>query len=333
MERGFRIPTVFLAAGPDTRPQAINLGAANTLNPTGFAAVDANGYIVPAPASIYTDVAAAAVIADNAATNLRMVTGGTGTTLTLANSGVTTLNSILMTDVGGTRTVNIAAGQTLRLGVGGVLNVSDAVATRQSIVIGQTFKPRGPLQRRIRRGELFLMATGLNATANTSVTVSSGIKDNGATPTKVVTGGYVVPERRHGATPTRAELGSPRGVFRAQFNAFGTGDVHIAAGAQTLLNQAGTWNNNFFISGFGSGESGGIGAIRINSTTPANGLPDRILTGTITLEAHGRHGQRADHGKNHRPGRSRCRDEHSCHRQRRPGRRWSYARTTTWATR
>jgi fibronectin-binding autotransporter adhesin len=253
--------------------QAINLTAGNTLNPTGFAALDGSGNVVIAPASVYTDVIAGGAIASSAASNVRLTTSGTANTLSAA--GTTDLNSLTLINTGADQTLNMSAAQTLRLGIGGVLNTSDAIGTRRNLTIGQTAN-QGVLTTSNPTGELFIMTTGLNAITSSSITVNAGIQDNGATPTKVVTAGYVVFNGTTGNTYTGGTYVTA-GRIQTQFGALGTGDVHIYPGGQVLLNQAGTWTNNFFISGFGSGESGGIGAIRINGG-------DRILTGTITLE-------------------------------------------------
>lgn len=253
--------------------QAINLTAGNTLNPTGFAALDGSGNVIIAPASVYTDYLAGNAIATNAANNARLTTSGTANSLSAA--AISDLNSLTLINTAADQTINMSAAQTLRLGIGGVLNTSDAIGTRRNLTIGQTAN-QGILTTSNPTGELFIVTTGLNATGNSSITVNAGIQDNGATPTKAVTAGYVIFNATTGNTYTGGTY-ITAGRIQTQLGALSTGDVHIYPGGQVLLNQAGTWTNNFFISGFGSGESGGIGAIRINGG-------DRILTGTITLE-------------------------------------------------
>src|SRR5262245_42020539 len=98
--------------------QAINLTAGNTLNPTGFAALDGSGNVIIAPASVYTDITAGGAIASNAASNVRLTTSGTANTLTAA--GTTDLNSLTLINTAGDQAINMAVGQTLRLGIGGV---------------------------------------------------------------------------------------------------------------------------------------------------------------------------------------------------------------------
>ncbi len=71
---------------------------------------------------------------------------------------------------------------------------------------------------------------------------------------------------------------------RLQVNAgagkgLGTGDVTVASNGQAYLNSAGTYANNFAISGTGGTSGGSLGAIRISATG------SNIISGNVTLNA------------------------------------------------
>ncbi len=152
---------------------AITPSTANSLNPTGWAALDGSGNVIPLANAGYTEAVAGGAIASAAASNVKITTSGAANTL--AAAGTTDINSLLLINTAAAQTINISATQTLRLGAGGIMNSSDALGTVRNFSIGQTagqgFLTAGGADNTA--GELFLINTGLNAITGNNLTINT----------------------------------------------------------------------------------------------------------------------------------------------------------------
>jgi fibronectin-binding autotransporter adhesin len=224
-----------------------------------WAAVDVNDSVVPYAG--YTDIAAGSIASDPAS-NVRY-TGDTGN-LT-ANS--VTVNSILAT-IGANR--NLTNIGTVKLGAnGGIYRTAASTVNSVLTVLGGTLTADGG-------GEITLSdataGSGFAGTANNLQVTTTVIANDGANPVRVNVIGYVVMSAANtysGGTyinQGRVQTGNPA--------AMGTGPVYVFPGGQAFLNNGTTYANAFFLSGAGTTESGGLGAIR---------AAGRNITNVVTL--------------------------------------------------
>ena len=121
--------------------------------------------------SAYTDVnRLGGTIANAATANVRIIEAGAGTNVTLAAGGTTTINSLVQSAAGGAATVDIGAGNTLRLGAtGGILLPSGNPAltiSNGTLTAGGADDTAGSVDVN-------------NLSATTGITIGSAITNNG----------------------------------------------------------------------------------------------------------------------------------------------------------
>lgn len=202
---------------------------------------------------------AAPVLASDPTANIKADATSTGN-ITLG-TGTTDINTLQITST--SRTVDISAGNTLRLGqAGGIWQINGTTGTTLIGTVADvgTLTAGGAANT---DGEMVL--TG-------NMTVYSKITDNGTgkvTLVKGTTGELILFGNNTYTGGTVITLGR---VTNRTATALGTGDVTIMPGGQLYMNA--NVANNFIISGTGSGEAVVPGAIRMNSST---------ISGTITL--------------------------------------------------
>ena len=245
-----------------------------------WAALDGSKNIIAY--SSYTTAETA--IASDATQNVR-VQSSSGN-VTLVSTGITNINTLLYSGNIGKQTVEVGAGNVLRLGAqGGIYNAAPANGAARQLVIGASASSGGTLTAGgadNTPGEITFIDNNLTATVANNLTINSTIADNGGSsfPVRVNVLGYVV--FANVANTYSGGTFINQGRFRAgNVASFGSGPVTIFPGAQTFLVAGGMWANNFFISGLGPAETDGAGitgpgAIRLNNT--AN------ITGTVTLQ-------------------------------------------------
>src|SRR5439155_25623554 len=112
-------------------------------------------------------------------------------------------------------------------------------------------------------GELTLIDLGLTNTPN-SLVINSVIADNGTGVVSVNVLGYAVFTANTYSGGTFINQGRVQASSLSAFGASGS-TVTVNPGGQAFLNLSGTWNNYFVLSGVGSTESSGLGAIRLGS--------------------------------------------------------------------
>lgn len=248
-----------------------------------WATRDVNGNIV-AYTGYAPTVNSGGSLNSSATANAKVTSNGAGS-ITLGGAPANNtwdLNTLLFTGGSANQTIDIGTGRTLRLGAdGGILNGSPlngtTVGTVRSLTIGNTAgqgiltaggAPNTP-------GTLTLIDGPISANTANNLNINAVIADNGANGTvSVNVQGYV-----NMATANTYTGGTyiTTGRVQASAGAFGTGSVVVNQNGHIFLNANATFTNDFYIRGFGSPESGGIGAIRMGGT-------GRIISGNITLE-------------------------------------------------
>lgn len=250
-------------------------------NNTGdWATLDGAGNVVAFTA--YTPVAPATTISTGATQNIKISTNGGN--ITMAAAGTTDINTLLYSGTAGNQTVDIGTGNTLRLGAkGGIMNTAGSTGSaNRQLIIGATSGQGtltaggGPGQ----GGEIFLYNNSFAGT-NNDLTINAVVADNGAgNPVTVNVMGYIVLNAAN--TYTGGTFINQGRIQASNAGAFGTGTVTVAPGAQVFLNANGPWTNAFIISGIGSTESNGVGAIRTNNGRTISGPITLATTATIT---------------------------------------------------
>ena len=245
-----------------------------------WATNDGSGNIISYTA--YTPfVTSVPVVQAGELTNLKIDNTSTGS-IDFA-TGTTDVNTILATDTL-PRTLNVASGDTLRLGAFGAIVDSDATANVVFTVgASGSFLTAGGAPNTT--GELVLTGNSLSKNSGNGITVASSIVNNGTGAVTVVSNGnartiFSASNSYTGGTYINS------GELQIQTSGgFGTGDVRIQAGAQAYINNGGTVTNNFFISGdSGEGSSSeALGGLRL-----AGGSSTTTLSGTITLNSDAR---------------------------------------------
>ncbi|MEX2141338.1 MAG: autotransporter-associated beta strand repeat-containing protein [Pirellulales bacterium] len=238
-----------------------------------WAANDGAGNIVPFTS--FTEITGAPVIANNAATNLRWSSSSGDASLP---TGTTDINTLLFADAA-RRTVAIPAGATLRLGVSGGIFKTDTSAGEEdsqlSIGLPGSFLTAGGAPTTV--GELILNANS-NAADQNGIIVNSTITNNGLAPVYVVKSGNAAALLTSSNTYIGGTYIASGRLGASATSGFGTGPVHVAAGAQAFL-AGGTHSNEFFVSGTDlSKPTGGIPGAAMQLVS--NGT---TLTGKVTL--------------------------------------------------
>jgi len=218
-------------------------------------------------AASYTTLAGAApAIVSGTSSNVRVSSASTGNPACAA--GTTDINSLLINDNTGTRTINIGSGNILRLGSqGGIFTVNVAPIIGVSGSSAGTLTAGGAANT---AGEISFIAG--NNGGNAPI-INSVIADNGGSsyPVTVSYSGYQAGSEAsytvNGANTYSGGTyinGGTR-VNPTTATAFGTGPVTILPGGQIFPGANLTFANNIFVVGGGSGENQSFGAIRVNS--------------------------------------------------------------------
>lgn len=234
------------------------------------------GNVVAAGAGVYTTYAGGDV-AGTAITNLLV---NEATTALTTPGGITDLNTVMVRNNGAStvnRTLDIAAGETLRLGVtGSIWNQGTGTLVVGTAANTGTLTAGGAANT---AGELILN----NQAGTGDMTINSRITDNGTGAVTLVrtgSGGQVVLAGSN--THTGGSIFTQGRTVVTNAGALGTGAVTVTAGGQLWLNVSGTYANNFFLAGTGYGEGGVPGAIRVGGAA--------TFSGTITLTGDARLG-------------------------------------------
>jgi autotransporter-associated beta strand protein len=250
-----------------------------------FAALDASKNVVAYKG--YTGVDPGSAIASREAQNVKIPSSGDN--VSLMSAGTTEINTLIFSGTTANQTVEVGVGNVLRLGAqGGIYNAAQATGTGRQLIVGASVAEGGTLTAGgadNRSGEITFIDSNITSTSPNNLTINSRIADNGGSnfPVRVNVLGYVafgdVANSYSGGTFVN------QGRFRAaNAGSFGSGPVTVYPGAEAFLVNAGTWVNNFFVSGLGptevDGEIIGPGAIRLNNT--AN------IGGTVTLQGSAR---------------------------------------------
>lgn len=224
-----------------------------------WAALDASSNVVAYTG--YTDISAG-LVANGAASNVRFISD----TGHIAASNIT-VNSFLAT-IGAAR--NLTNIGTVKLGSnGGIYRTAASSANNVLTVLGGTLTANGG-------GEITLSdataGTGFAGTANNLQVTTTVIANDGANPVSVNVMGYIV---LSGANSYSGGTCINQGrVQTGSANALGVGPVYVYPGGQAFINNGTTITNAFFISGIGTTESAGLGAIR---------AAGRNITNVVTL--------------------------------------------------
>lgn len=228
-----------------------------------------NGYIGD---TLYTTGESLSAAPYTTASNLSIISASTGPVT--MGAGATQLDTVSMADYANDRVIQIATGQTLRLGtLGGIqivsgagsLTVGETVATG-SLTSGGSLNMAGPL---------FLS----NHSSTSLLTINSNIVNNGTGATTLVVNG--APGSRTILTGTNTYTGGTQissGTLEVRSNgALGTsGTVTVVDGATLALSGGITLSRPLAaVGGFGDGNNGAIRSIS----------GDNIITGSITQSA------------------------------------------------
>jgi len=230
---------------------------------TNWAALDGSGNVI---APTYTSLTGTPTLpaGDNHTVNYKEI-ADTGD-MTVGSGAI--INSLLIDDTGGNR--NIKVTDTLKFSPGGGIFKTAYAAKNGTVSTGTSISVNGG-------GELVLADGPFDAHGN-GLTVNIPIIDD-TTPVTVDVMGYVA---LGGANSYSGGTYISCGRVQAgTATAFGTGPVYIFPGGQAYDNNSSTWTNKFFIAGFGTAESAGIGAIRLNGKTISG-----ATGGTMTLVAN-----------------------------------------------
>ena len=242
----------------------------NGTTPTDLATV--TGGVISAYSG-YTDVDSGALSSGN---NIRLTASGAAAAYTASGIAVNTIRAVQVGNSGGTATDTLTTTGTLTLGDKGGVYVLDSAAGSKACLnlTGGTITAG--------TGSAATLVFGVNGTTvNNQLAVNSTIANNGTGAVTVETVGngslyFAVSNSYSGGT--YVNQGQLQGN---NISSFGSGPISIASGATMLLNQGGTWANNFFLSpGSGAGITGagtaGAGSLEINNND--------TFSGTITLQ-------------------------------------------------
>lgn len=272
---------------------AAAVGSSGTapLTQTDWAANDGSGNIVAYTG--YTVAATGTPLANSAASNVRIDSTSTGNVTPTYASGLGELNTIQMTDASGTRgaaTVTVGAGNTLRLGqFGGVWKASPTTAV---LTIGASGANAGSLTAggaADTAGSIVFNANGA-ASFNQSLVVNSAIVDNGTGVVSITKTGLATLVLNGTNTFTGGTFINQGVVIGNSLGAFGGGgrDVTVVNSGQVSLGNAGTYANNFNLSGTGlvitnGGTVGGAVTLLGDTNFSGTGTVSGKITGDFNL--------------------------------------------------
>ncbi len=256
-----------------------------------WATLDAHSNVVAY--SAYTTVAAGNTIADNPAANVQIPVNGAAVSTT---AGTTHINSLLFgssTASTGTEVLNIGAGNTLVLGQnGGIFNNTGVAGggTIRQLTVGASLAQGGTLTAGdgIHPATITLGSAALPSTASYMV-INSVIADNGPAPvTLVLAGAYMAMNGQGGSESPGAVTNTYSGgtyILQGRCSqpglfTFGYGPVHVLPGGQ--FNTGCQITNDVYLSGTGTVENNGMGAVRIYSAVLGSGVLGN-LSGTVHL--------------------------------------------------
>ena len=252
------------------------LGGWAVYNGSSFATRDANGNIITYPVGSYT--AATTSLADGVNTNVNIT--GTGGSLSLG-SPTTTINTLRQGQATAATTVNLSAGQILRMGANGGILLPTG---NQALTIGGTIN-QGTLTAggtNNTPGEISITGftnSGMGASAG-QVVINTVIADNGTGATRLTIAEYAgtvgndMVDLNGTNTYSGGTIITGGRVRAATSQAFGTGPVTVINGAQAYL-LGSTYINAFNIAGSGTTLADTPSAIRLSG--------GQTLSGTLTL--------------------------------------------------
>ncbi len=249
----------------------------------GWASVDTDGQIVPF--SNYTTVSGGGMIASNPSSNVDIAVAGSP--VTMATEGTTDINTLRYNVKSAVQSVEVGAGNTLRLGtMGGILRTGTTNDNGTILEIGvpgdgSVLTAGGPSADT--PGEIVLDTGTGSRSEDTAINISSIIADNGAGAVRLIKTGFASAVL-HGANMHTGGtyVVAGRLEVRTTPNTLGSTSVTVTPGGQVFLNSpaaAGAYTQAFQIAGNGTAEAGGLGAIRLG---PA------AVDGTVTLHGDAR---------------------------------------------
>ena len=227
----------------------------------------------------YTTVAANAAIANDSTSKVLLSAKAT------VGTGVVDINTLKASATAGTggNDITIGTGGTLRFGTMGGIIHDNAVANNMRIgsntagVGNNIITAGGPVSGTA--GTLVINAASTTSTHNNVVGILGTIADNGAGGTvTVVKTGLASIYFDAGNSYTGGTFIQQGHIQGNRATSFGTGAIHVAAGAQAFLNATATFGNDLFISGTGL-SADNTGAMRLSNAT---------LTGTMNLDGDSR---------------------------------------------
>jgi len=244
-------------------------------NTTGdFAALDGSGNVVAFTG--YTGISTGA-IASNANSNVKY----SADTANITAATGTTINTILAS-IGASRSLTITG--TLKLGSanpggasGGIYRTAASAANSNFTVTGGTIVANGGGELTFSDSVNNAALSGFAATNNDLTINTTVIADDGANKTSVNILGYVVLSGASTYTGgTTIQQGRAQVALANGLGLAGSA-VNVLPGGEFFANGNVIFNYNYTISGFGTQETNGLGAIRAGTS--------KIVSGSITLAA------------------------------------------------
>lgn len=237
------------------------------------------GNVVAAGAGAYTTYAGAGIV--SSATSNLLINDASSTVDT--PSGLSELNTVMVRNsvadgAAVNRALDIASGETLRLGVSGSIwnQGTGTLAVGTATNVGTITAGGAPDT----AGEVII-----NNSGGGELTLNSSVKDNGTgavTLIRIGAGNQVVFKGTNTHTGGTIFMQGRNRVDSGA--ALGTGPVTVTAGGQLWLNTNTTYTHNFFLAGSGYGEGGIPGAIRFSGTNTIGNSGSLItLTGDTRL--------------------------------------------------
>ncbi len=226
------------------------------------------GNVQAASAGVYTTYVTGDIVGST--TSNLLINDGTSSVTT--GTGITDVNTIMVRNNGVNpvaRTIDIGAGETLRLGESGSIwnQGSGALTIGTGTNVG-ALTSGGALDE---DGEVII-----NNTGGGELTVRSSVTDNGDGVVTLIRAGAGNQVVFAGANTHTGGTVLTHGRTRIDnAAALSTGDVTVMAGATLWLNANATYTNDFYLQGTGYGEASIPGAIRLST--------GHTITGTITL--------------------------------------------------
>ena len=276
-----------VAGGLSTNGSANGILGGWAIYSNNWATLDANSNVVAYTA--YTDVPVAGTIANNPASNVRIPTAGGQINIA---SPITAINSLILSAGNAAQVVGVGAGNKLVLGQnGGVFNSSPIASggTYRNLTIGQNLATGGILTAGdgINPATITFGSPPLASGSTGFLTVNSSIQDNGSAPVTVVIAGAYVSMNGSGPAPGTFPTNTYSGgtyILQGRFSqansySVGSGTIHIYPGGQANIGWPIT--NRFEISGTGTTENNGMGALRLYAALAPN--TNGTLGGTIYL--------------------------------------------------